>query len=138
MTIFLTLAIYSVRIASDFPVQGFYIPIISIYFIMGLLITFLSLVWFAYAEYIRAKKQMPKMLIKLARLLTCLPLISWLNSKRKKKIFAKPDVESLDKPIDVAYHVTILNYFIFSIMLLISLITNFVIWYLMFTNNYNS
>ena len=137
MTIFLTLAIYSVRIASDFPVQGFYIPIISIYFIMGLLFTFISLLWFAYAEYLRTKKKIPKLMVKFSRLLTCLPFIYWVNSKQNNKIFAKSVAKS-DEANDVTHHVAILNYFLFSIILSISLITNFVIWYLMFTNKYNS
>ncbi len=137
MTIFLTLAIYSVRIASDFPVQGEYIPIISIYFIMGLLFTFISLVWFAYAEYLRTKKTMPKFMVKLAHLLSCRRFISWMNTKRNNKINAK-QIAKFEEVNDLTHHVAILNYFLFSIILSISLIANFVIWYLMFTNKYNS
>ena len=131
MTIFLTLAIYSVRIASDFPTQGDYIPIISIYFILGLLFTFISLLWFTYAEYLRTKIEKPKMMVKLARLLTCLPLISWMDSKRKNKIFVKPIAET-----DEANNfVSVINIFIFCITLSTSLISNIYIWSSLITND---
>ena len=123
MAIFLTLAIYSVRIASDFPTQSDYIPIISIYFKLGLLFTYISLLWFAYAEYLRTKKEVPKIMVKMANLVACFPLISWV--KRHNKIVVKSNVESLDKPnnhIQITHNVAMLNFFVFSILLSTSLI----------------
>ena len=128
MTIFLTLAIYSVRIASDFPAQGEYIPIISIYFVLGLFYTFISLVWFTYAEYMRTKQRMPACLTQLAKFLRSLSSFKLIKTKSKVK---SNDTKELDKKEELLSHVSSINYLVVFIMMLTSLISNLVIWLLL-------
>ena len=51
MTTLLTLAVYSLKVSNDFPTQSIYLPYVSIYFTIGYMHTFLSLLWFAIQAY---------------------------------------------------------------------------------------
>ena len=58
MTILLTLAVYSVRISSDFPTQSLYLPYVSVYFTIGYLHTFSTLLWLCVQSYMIERKIM--------------------------------------------------------------------------------
>ena len=133
MTIFLTLAIYSVRIASDFPAQGEYIPIISLYFVLGLFFTFISLVWFTYAEYMRTKQRMPACLAQLAKLLRSLSSCRFIKTKNK---VISNDTKELDKKEELLSLVSSINYLVVFIMMILSLVSNLVIWLLLLSNEF--
>lgn len=60
MNVFLALAIYSVRISSEFASQSEYIPLVSIYFMLGILFTFFALCWFVCKELIGKRDEIPK------------------------------------------------------------------------------
>ena len=51
MTTLLTLAVYSLKVSNDFPTQSIYLPYVSVYFTIGYMHTFLSLLWFAVQAY---------------------------------------------------------------------------------------
>ena len=53
------------RIASQIPIQSDYLPLVSVYFFLSILFTFLSLVWFVTAEFLKNKKFNSKFLIKM-------------------------------------------------------------------------
>ena len=57
MTVLLTLAVYSLKVSSDFPTQSLYLPYVSIYFTMGYIHTFISLLWFCAQNYAIETKQ---------------------------------------------------------------------------------
>ena len=59
MSTFLTLAVYSLKVSSDFPTESLYFPIISIYFIVGIAHTLLSLIWFTISNYTKEKQAKP-------------------------------------------------------------------------------
>ena len=65
MTTFLTLAVYSLRVSADLPVQSEYFPLISVYFFIGLLLTFISLVWFVVANSFNVNQHVPYILEKM-------------------------------------------------------------------------
>ena len=80
MTIFLTLGVYGINVANIFPLQSDYIPTITIYFIMGITYTFLCLLWFVYAEYLKSKEKLPFLLAKIASLAKILCFCSFRKS----------------------------------------------------------
>ena len=59
MSTFLTLAVYSLKVSSDFPTESRFFPIISIYFIIGIAHTLLSLGWFTISNYTKEKQVKP-------------------------------------------------------------------------------
>ena len=59
MSTFLTLAVYSLKVSSDFPTESLFFPIISIYFIIGIAHTLLSLGWFTISNYTKEKQVKP-------------------------------------------------------------------------------
>ena len=80
MTIFLTLGVYGINVANIFPLQSDYIPTITIYFIMGITYTFLCLLWFVYAEYLKSKDKLPFVLVKIAAVSKILCFCSFKKS----------------------------------------------------------
>ena len=46
MTSFLTFSVTSVRIAGDIPMQSEYLPLITLYFLLSIIYTFLGLTWY--------------------------------------------------------------------------------------------
>jgi hypothetical protein len=63
MTILLTIAVYSVRISSDIPIQSEYLPLISLYFFLSILFTFIAMLWFIILNRFATNKKMPKLLM---------------------------------------------------------------------------
>ena len=59
MSTFLTLAVYSLKVSNDFPTESRFFPIISIYFIIGIAHTLLSLVWFTISNYTKERQAKP-------------------------------------------------------------------------------
>ena len=66
MTILLTIAVYSVRISSDIPIQSEYLPLISLYFFLGILFTFIAMLWFIILNRFATNKTMPKLFMVVA------------------------------------------------------------------------
>ena len=62
MTAFLTFAVQSLNIANFLPVQSLYFPLISVYFICSIFVTFLSMFWFWLVNYYTTKNYVPKCL----------------------------------------------------------------------------
>jgi hypothetical protein len=65
MTIFLTQGVYSINVSASFPLQSDYIPTITLYFLLSVLYTFLSLAWFVIAEFLKKQKNLPFLLEKM-------------------------------------------------------------------------
>ena len=97
MTIFLTLGVYGINVANIFPLQSDYIPTITIYYIMGITYTFLCLLWFVCAEYLRSKDKIPYVLIKVAAFGTIICFCSFRKSPAPPKIPSKALEEDANK-----------------------------------------
>jgi hypothetical protein len=81
LTTFLTYGIYSLRVASDLPVQSQYFPIISYYFLFSILYTLIIMIWFIIANQFLISKEIPYFFEKLANLLSYLKCCKWQASK---------------------------------------------------------
>lgn len=80
MTIFLTLAVYSVRISGDLPAQSKNFPWISVYFFLSLLYTLLAFVWFVVLNHFKSTNH----------------LVIWLRKKPQGKISSSNQFERIE------------------------------------------
>ena len=151
----MTFAVYSLRIATDLPLQSEYLPKISWYFITSITFNLISMLWFVYQERCRSKSEIPTWLGYFGeklKLLFCLCFppekeknkkVAPLGSKNvqedeKKckfcdrcndceKIFKKDDdKKKLKKDVDAKLDAV--NHFIFLSILFSIFITQMAIW----------
>ena len=66
MTIFMTFSIYSLRVSSDMPTQSQYLPMVTLYFLLGITYTFMAYMWFILANEYQTKGKMPQVLVSFA------------------------------------------------------------------------
>ena len=66
MTSFMTFSVYSLRVSSEIPVESDFLPMVTLYFILGITYTFVSFNWFILANELAQKKDWPKFLKQLA------------------------------------------------------------------------
>lgn len=93
MNIFLALAIYSVNFSSEFPTQAEYVPLISVYLMLGILYTFCILVWFIFKEVIaQRREELPGWMTTVA--LSIRPHVRAKPIKRTSKVSLKKDGET--------------------------------------------
>lgn len=78
MTAFLTFAVQSLNITNCLPVQSLYVPLIKIYFICSIFITFIALLWFWTQNYYTGKK-LPYLLLKTGNI--CKVILFWIFPK---------------------------------------------------------
>ena len=83
MTTFLNMAMISVRVSSDIPIQSDYLPLFSLYFFFGILYTFISFNWFIIANVYRTNNYLPKYLKAFAK---CLKYFNACNKGRAFQI----------------------------------------------------
>jgi hypothetical protein len=152
ITCFLTYGVYSLRVATDLPVQSQYFPVISYYFLFSLFYTLISMIWFVMANYYMTKNKTPFLLDKLADLLSKIccwkmpaPVASppkleqsneLTNSHKCSKCeecsfcFIKKDTEAKKsaKKSKNDFKIKVLNEFIFILMVLAFFTTDLVIF----------
>ena len=90
LTIFLSYAVYALRISADLPVQSEFIPFITIYYIASIFLTFLSMLWFCFLNRMQTKSHIPLLLRKLAILVTNNRILR-IVFKNKKNLYKKSD-----------------------------------------------
>ena len=61
------MAIISVRVSSDIPIQSDYMPLITLYFFLSILYTFSSFLWFVIAEHLKSNKIRIKFIVDLKK-----------------------------------------------------------------------
>ena len=66
MTIFMTFSIYSLRVSSDMPTQSQYLPMVTLYFLLGISYTFIAYIWFIIANEFQTKSNTPQFLMRFA------------------------------------------------------------------------
>ena len=143
MSIFLTLAIYSLRVSGDMPIQSKNFPWIAIYYFLGIFYAFISLVWFVIANQLRSQNNLPKCLVNLVKKISEQPKKSRINpiedaGNEKKcnncemcekclETKEKEDAKKKEKN-NVEKFVSVLNLIFFFLLLLATLISNIYIW----------
>ena len=118
------MAIISTRVAGDIPVQSDYMPLISFYFSLSILVTFVSFVWFVIAEKLKAIKFKSKFLIGLKR----------KSSKTAVAAFstAQSAMEPEKEEKDAQTTVSIMNKLAFTFIFLFMFISFACIWAIIF------
>ena len=58
------MGINSVRLTSLIPLESRFLSLISVYFFLSMLYTFIAFVWFILVEYFRARKYLPNCILK--------------------------------------------------------------------------
>jgi len=106
--------------------KGDFYPMISLFFTMSIVYTFISMVWFALINEFATKNNMPKCLVTIAcfieRMLYC------KYFQKSLKIYDMSSKKDKKKEISSESHATALNYLAFFLLFLIMLICNLVIW----------
>lgn len=69
MTIFLTFSVYSLSLTNYIPVQSQFLPLITLYIILAISYTLLSMIWFIIKNLFQTNNKMPDALVKFAELL---------------------------------------------------------------------
>ena len=158
MTVFLTFGVYSLRVSNDLPVQSKYFPMISVYFLVGVLYAFMSIIWFAVANSFLTKNSVPKCLRQIVYLIK-----RYQSAKTVKQSESKESVkdEEVDQQIrkcnkcedckicltakekeaikkkqkeETELLVSILNFIFFILMSILMIATNLWIWIVISTN----
>ena len=62
MSQFMTLATFSVRSQADVAPQGQFLPMITLYYVLSIMYTFIALIWFIVADHWTTKQNIPKFL----------------------------------------------------------------------------
>ena len=118
ITTFMSMGIISMRVASDMPIHSEYLPLISLYFMLGMFYTFLAFNWFVAANFCRTKNYLPKFL-KIS--------LNFINGFRRNKVSTqeiKNEIEEL---------VGILNNLTFAFMFVTMFVTYLTIWLIITT-----
>ena len=144
---FMTFAVYSLRIASDLPVQSLYLPKISWYFLTSISFSLISMFWFVYQNRCISKSEMPNWLTFLGEKLKRFFCLCFQANKdeikeeeRKShkcklcdrckncdKDFCK-DEEKKKKKKTVEGNCEAINYFLAIIIIIALFITQMAIW----------
>jgi hypothetical protein len=104
MSQFMILAQYSVKVQSDMSPQAQFLPMVTLYFMLGLSYAFVSLIWFIIANNWTVKNNIPPYVSKFASYVK--KVLFWIfdeppfwkfftlkksNDNEKNKLFEKPD-----------------------------------------------
>jgi hypothetical protein len=104
MSQFMILAQYSVKVQSDMSPQAQFLPMVTLYFMLGLSYSFVSLIWFIIANNWTVKNNIPPYVSKFASYVK--KVLFWIfdeppfweyftfkksNDNEKNKLFEKPD-----------------------------------------------
>ncbi|CAF3139563.1 unnamed protein product [Rotaria sp. Silwood2] len=90
MTCFMTYSVYSLNFSNLFPQQSQYLMTITLYFLLSICWTLLSMTWFVIYNYFTTKAEMPKLLYDFCGLLQrifcyCFPLPKQDGNTNQKK-----------------------------------------------------
>ena len=109
------------RVSSDIPVQSDYMPLISVFFFLSILFTFISFVWFVIAEKLRTKKFKLNFLKDLKKKLKInkAAVATYSNTQ--------PETEA-EKEKEVQASVSLVNKLAFSLIFLFMLVSYAYIW----------
>ena len=123
------MAIISVRVSNDIPIQSEYLPLITLYFLLSLLYAFISYAWFVYFDDVKSKKNSSQVLVK---------LLLWIKHKttgKFNKVKPKNDQQqSLEceeiLKSEIEQPIVDLNRIAFIIMFLAMFVSFLSIWFI--------
>ena len=103
MTMLMTFSVNSVRVSSDMPVESEFLPMVTLYYILGISFVFLAFNWFILANEFSTKNNLPKCLLKCV--LITKRIVFWkFNEKpfwlRRKNVSPSLTLPSKDKIFD--------------------------------------
>lgn len=157
MSIFLTLAMYSLRVSSDMPVQSKSFPWISVYFFLEILYALFALIWFIAANHFATKHYLPNCVSRLATILKHyshleIHKVSDIRTQVKMKTVEtiqkvdtlkcnkcelcekclskkEKDDEKKRKNEDLESCISVLNYLAFLVLFTLTFISTLIIWF---------
>jgi hypothetical protein len=100
--LFLTYSVYSLNFSNRFPQQSEYLMMVTLYFLLSISWTLLSMIWFIIENHFTTKKEMIKPLYILAGFLQNVFSCCFPPSKSDEKTEETDEDEQFDKP-DVMY-----------------------------------
>ena len=124
------MAIISVRVSNDIPIQSEYLPLITLYFLLSLLYAFISYAWFVYFDDVKSKKNSSQVLIKLLLWIKnkIIGKLNKVKSKNNSQQTLEMEADKLKNEIKQA--IVALNYISFMIMLLAMFVSFLSIWFI--------
>ena len=120
-TTFLNMAIISVRVSNDIPIQSEYLPLITLYFVLSLLFTFISFAWFVYLEYLKSQKYLPAFTINF--FLSLKRKIQFINKIKDKQNKTKSTGKN-----EIEETLAVLNNLVFFIIFIVMFSSFLSIW----------
>ena len=112
--------------------KGDYVPIITVYFSLGIIFTLICILWFVYVDFIKRKEKIPYFLIKISRSFQRLTLY-WLRKNSKEAINLEDEnkKEKFEKDVKTLNHLvfcivspsTVIFYLIITLKLILNLTT---------------
>jgi hypothetical protein len=102
MLVLLTLGVYSNNISNSLPLQSDYIPLVNIYFLLGIAFSFISLCWFATVEYMKSRANLPRLMSKIAFVLKKIRhfIYFWERVKQNKASQSFKVKKQIDKSLN--------------------------------------
>ena len=132
MTIFLTYAVYALRINNDLPTQSDFVPTIAIYFLISIIFTLLAMIWFFFCNQMTTKKYVPELFISIIQFIKKFS-INFKKKQNKSRIEVLPkqkDVEvNEDSDAEVEKNINTLNHLVvilFSILYFFSILATWI------------
>ena len=115
------MAIISVRVSNDIPIQSEYLPLITLYFVLSLFYTFISFAWFVYLEYLKSQKYLPAFTINF--FLSLKRKIQFINKIKDKQNKTKSTGKN-----EIEETLAVLNNLVFFIIFIVMFSSFLSIW----------
>jgi len=129
---FLSYGILSIRVSSDIPIQSSYLPLISLFFIMNIVFSFVAFGWFVLVHNFRTKNYMPLFILKTFKRFKNLEQFLFNKSKKNKsqpknsakteeieEFCDKKEIKSFES--DLQSEISSLNFIAFILIFLVML-----------------
>ena len=121
MTSLMIFSVYSLRLASEIPIQSKFLPMINLYFVFSIIYTFLGFFWFTIFENVKKVERLPFLL----QIISSYSL-SFKNGSCKKQVAIETKNDGMIKRKET--DINVLNLIVFVIFFLVILIFNITVW----------
>ena len=133
-------SVYSLRISNDLPVQADYVPRITFFFTLSVIISLLVLAWFVHFNSIKSKDHLPKfyeILLNLIQKIKCKKsnnLITIQSSDNKSSVIETGSSKTIDKKEEakkrLEIQIEILNNIVFCFFSVLTFLNFFVTFFI--------
>ena len=132
MTNLLTVAVYSLKVSGDIPIQSEYIPLISLYFYFSIFFTLISMMWFIIMNNCVTRNKLPIFFIKLSSGIRFILYFSCKKEKNNEYVVREGCSQCINNKQESSHEiqsrVLALNLFISLLLLLFMVISDAIIW----------